>query len=192
MRHPGTATRRHSVLDLCFLFHPFLSSPPPPEARSASWCLRFPSLLRRCRSLPSGCVFQQAGSGCGCREQSPSSARREASAGSRRRFPAGRAAVSAALAPGPRSPPSWFGRHREDWPVQGMRTGGGFPPGLVLGHAADSAPARPVTWRGAGLRWCMTHGCGGPEALSPGWLWVTGPVTTAPDPPLCAGLEFSW
>lgn len=37
----------------------------------------------------------------------------------------------------------------------------------------------------------MTHGCGGHEALPPGWQWVTGPIATAPDPLLFAGVEFS-
>ena len=43
-----------------------------------------------------------------------------------------------------------------------------------------------------GPRRCVTHGGGGHEALPLGWLWVIGPITTGSDPPLFAGIEFSW
>lgn len=76
--------------------------------------------------------------------------------------------------------------------MQRMQTGGCFTPGLMFGHTADSALAHPITWWGVGLEPRVTHRCSGHEALPPGWLWVTGPITTAPDPSILAGLEFSW
>lgn len=58
MRHPATATWRHSALDLCFLFHPSLSSPPPPghvpSPGDSGSSARSPA------ALPSRCCFMAA------------------------------------------------------------------------------------------------------------------------------------